>query len=192
MRVVISLRDKPVEEEMRRTARNAKLAGLDRRTLFATEPSGGAAAIIGPSFGRAATALRGAGWADARSVAGSRVRAGGGDDRRPPEEDGVGRGVVALAHARSTSPASRRWTSGTGAALRPRGQSRRGRDRREARRGEEGREVRGPLHGIPILIKDNIGTADRMTTTAGSLGARRIDPGRRRVHRRERCARPGR
>jgi amidase len=28
--------------------------------------------------------------------------------------------------------------------------------------------VRGPLHGIPILLKDNIGTADRMTTTAGS------------------------
>jgi amidase len=29
--------------------------------------------------------------------------------------------------------------------------------------------LRGPLHGIPILIKDNIDTADRMTTTAGSL-----------------------
>jgi amidase len=28
---------------------------------------------------------------------------------------------------------------------------------------------RGPLHGIPILLKDNIGTADKMTTTAGSL-----------------------
>jgi amidase len=28
--------------------------------------------------------------------------------------------------------------------------------------------VRGPLHGIPILIKDNIDTADLMTTTAGS------------------------
>ena len=28
---------------------------------------------------------------------------------------------------------------------------------------------RGPLHGIPVLIKGNIGTADRMTTTAGSL-----------------------
>ena len=28
---------------------------------------------------------------------------------------------------------------------------------------------RGPLHGIPILIKDNIDTADRMTTTAGSF-----------------------
>ena len=29
--------------------------------------------------------------------------------------------------------------------------------------------ARGPLHGIPLLIKDNIDTADRMTTTAGSL-----------------------
>src|SRR6478736_3963894 len=28
---------------------------------------------------------------------------------------------------------------------------------------------RGPLHGIPVLLKDNIGTHDRMTTTAGSL-----------------------
>lgn len=29
--------------------------------------------------------------------------------------------------------------------------------------------VRGPLHGIPILIKDNIDSADQMLTTAGSL-----------------------
>jgi amidase len=28
--------------------------------------------------------------------------------------------------------------------------------------------VRGPLHGIPVLVKDNIDTADRMHTTAGS------------------------
>jgi amidase len=28
---------------------------------------------------------------------------------------------------------------------------------------------RGPLHGVPVLIKDNINTADRMMTTAGSL-----------------------
>jgi amidase len=28
---------------------------------------------------------------------------------------------------------------------------------------------RGPLHGIPVLIKDNIDTHDRMTTSAGSL-----------------------
>ncbi len=30
--------------------------------------------------------------------------------------------------------------------------------------------VRGPLHGIPVVLKDNIDTADRMQTAAGSLG----------------------
>ncbi len=30
-------------------------------------------------------------------------------------------------------------------------------------------KVRGPLHGIPVVIKDNIDTADKMQTTAGSL-----------------------
>ena len=35
---------------------------------------------------------------------------------------------------------------------------------------ERGRgHVRGPLHGIPILVKDNFATRDRMETTAGSL-----------------------
>jgi amidase len=28
---------------------------------------------------------------------------------------------------------------------------------------------RGPLHGVPVLVKDNLDTADRMATTAGSL-----------------------
>jgi len=36
---------------------------------------------------------------------------------------------------------------------------------KERKRGK----VRGPLHGIPVLIKDNIDTADKMHTTAGSL-----------------------
>jgi amidase len=35
---------------------------------------------------------------------------------------------------------------------------------------------RGPLHGIPVLIKDNIVTADRMHTTAGSLALIDIKP----------------
>ena len=30
-------------------------------------------------------------------------------------------------------------------------------------------KLRGPLHGLPVLIKDNIATADRMHTSAGSL-----------------------
>ena len=35
----------------------------------------------------------------------------------------------------------------------------------ERRRGS----IRGPLHGIPLLVKDNIATDDQMQTTAGSL-----------------------
>ncbi len=31
------------------------------------------------------------------------------------------------------------------------------------------RGPRGPLHGVPVLVKDNLATADRMFTTAGSL-----------------------
>src|SRR5207244_3376283 len=30
-------------------------------------------------------------------------------------------------------------------------------------------KLRGPLHGIPILVKDNLATNDKMQTTAGSL-----------------------
>jgi amidase len=40
---------------------------------------------------------------------------------------------------------------------------------RELDRERRDKGLRGPLHGIPVLIKDNIDTADRMETTAGSL-----------------------
>src|SRR6266699_465106 len=36
-------------------------------------------------------------------------------------------------------------------------------------RERQARGPRGPLHGIPLLLKDNLATADRMQTTAGSL-----------------------
>jgi len=40
---------------------------------------------------------------------------------------------------------------------------------RELDRERREKGPRGPLHGIPVLIKDNIDTADKMETTAGSL-----------------------
>ncbi len=40
-------------------------------------------------------------------------------------------------------------------------------DRMDAER--KAGKIRGPLHGIPVLIKDNIDSADKMATTAGSL-----------------------
>ncbi len=36
--------------------------------------------------------------------------------------------------------------------------------------------ARGPLHGIPVLIKDNIATRDKMMTTAGSLALAGANP----------------
>jgi amidase len=40
-------------------------------------------------------------------------------------------------------------------------------DALDAERSAKG--LRGPLHGIPVMVKDNIDTADKMMTTAGSL-----------------------
>ncbi|PYP42633.1 MAG: amidase [Gemmatimonadetes bacterium] len=40
-------------------------------------------------------------------------------------------------------------------------------DRMDAER--KAGKTRGPLHGIPVLVKDNLDTGDRMVTTAGSL-----------------------
>ena len=47
-------------------------------------------------------------------------------------------------------------------------------DQLDAERKSKG--PRGPLHGVPILIKDNIGTADKMMTTAGSLALAGFTP----------------
>src|SRR3954464_735654 len=47
-------------------------------------------------------------------------------------------------------------------------------DRLDAER-KSGR-VRGPMHGIPVLLKDNIATADRMMTSAGSFALAGVTP----------------
>ena len=48
---------------------------------------------------------------------------------------------------------------------------------------------RGPLHGIPVMIKDNIDTADRMMTTAGSLAL--LDRSLQGFHRRRKLREAG-
>src|SRR6266542_3181916 len=49
-------------------------------------------------------------------------------------------------------------------------------DRLDAER-KAGR-VRGAMHGIPVLVKDNIATGDHMMTTAGSLALTGVTPPR--------------
>src|SRR2546426_1027689 len=49
-------------------------------------------------------------------------------------------------------------------------------DRLDAER--KANRVRGPMHGIPVLVKDNIATVDRMMTTAGSLALAGVTPPR--------------
>ncbi|MEU8872132.1 amidase [Streptomyces javensis] len=49
---------------------------------------------------------------------------------------------------------------------------------REARRLDAGQHPRGPLHGMPVLLKDLVETADRMHTTAGSLALEGLRPAR--------------
>src|SRR5687768_14591084 len=49
-------------------------------------------------------------------------------------------------------------------------------DALDAERRESG--PRGPMHGIPVLLKDNIDTADKTLTTAGSLALAGAPAGR--------------
>ena len=64
-------------------------------------------------------------------------------------------------------------------------------DRRRARQGAEGQGARGPLHGVPVLIKDNIDTADRWRPPP--VRWRWWAPSRRRTPSSwTACARPGR
>ncbi len=148
---------------MRRRARSTKTEGLDRRTLFRYGGAGGALSLLPPGLGRSAPALAAqmpkpdpfdleeatildlqkrmvSGEESARSLAEKYTARIEALDRRGP----------ALASVLEVNPDAIEIAEKLD------------QERRAGR-------VRGPLHGIPILIKDNIGTADRMTTTAGSL-----------------------
>lgn len=148
---------------MKRGDRSTKTTGLDRRTLFRYAGAGGVMALLPAGVGRSAPALAAqpakaetfeleeatildlqkrmvSGEESARSLTQKYMARIEALDRRGPELRSVLEiNPDALAIA----------------------------EKRDGER-KDGR-VRGPLHGIPILVKDNIGTADRMTTTAGSL-----------------------
>lgn len=146
---------------------SGRRGGLDRRGFLRTGAMGGALAALPPAFVRA-----------------------GGDDR--PGASSRGKGVPAFAFEEATL-ADLRGQLDSG-ALTARALTAAYLERIDAldRKGPGLRAVietnpdalkiaealdaerrdpaaRGPLFGIPILVKDNIGSADRMTTAAGSL-----------------------
>jgi amidase len=150
---------------MRNGARTAKLGGLDRRTLFRYGGIGGAAAVIGRAIGRAAPAPTQPAEAarvesfelDEATISDLQKKMVSGEESaRSLTEKYLAR-IEALDRK---GPELRSVLEANPDAIAIA-------EKLDVER-KSGR-VRGPLHGIPVLVKDNIGTADRMTTTAGSL-----------------------
>ena len=153
--------------------------GLDRRGFLRLGAAGGLAAAV-PGVGAAV-----AGEGGERAADGSEdvhPYAPGGDPGRWDDFELAGAGVAELAEAmesgdRTAAEIAARYMDRIraldrrGPALRqvlelnPDALSIARRLDRERERGE----TRGPLHGIPVILKDNIDTGDRMDTSAGSL-----------------------
>ena len=154
---------------MRQGARNAKPGGLDRRTLFRYGAIGGAAAVIGQSIGRAAPtpALQSAQTAQSTGVAAFALDEATIADLQKKMASGEesARSLTQIYLARIE--ALDRKGPGLSSVLETNPEAMTIAETLDAER--KAGKARGPLHGIPILLKDNIGTADRMTTTAGSL-----------------------
>jgi amidase len=150
---------------------------MDRRSFVATGLATGAAVVVSPAAAHAASTL------PARPVSG-RAPSPASAPAAPPQ------GSFDLEEATLAQLAegmrSGRWTArrlaeqylaridaldqrgpNLHAMLEPNPDALAIADRLDAERRERG--PRGPLHGVPVLIKDNIDTADRMHTSAGSL-----------------------
>jgi amidase len=148
---------------MRRRAPNTKTDGLDRRTLFRYGGAGGVLTLLSPAAGRSAPApapeeaTPGPFELEEASILDLQKRMVSGEESARSLTEKYSARIEALDRR---GPALRSVLEVNPDALEIA-------EKLDAER-KAGR-VRGPLHGIPILIKDNIGTADRMTTTAGSL-----------------------
>src|SRR5215831_8332190 len=142
----------------------ATQTGIDRRTLLRYGAIGGALAAAGPVVARSGASSQATSPApaaafelDELTIADLQQRMQSGQDssrslvekyaRRIEELDRQGPSLRAVLEVNPDAPAIAEALDA------------------ERRAGK----VRGPLHGIPVLLKDNIGTADRMQTTAGSL-----------------------
>src|SRR5256714_6305150 len=160
---------------MARTKRREGSA-MSRRSFIGTGLLGGMAAVVGNNLiGPAASARAAQRWAGAADVkfdweeltvtdAQAALKSGKLSARRLTEMyleriEKVDRGGPALNSVIETNPEALAIADALD------------RERKQGR-------VRGPLHGIPVLIKDNISTADRMETTAGSLALVGARPGR--------------
>jgi amidase len=147
-------------------SRKSGAEGIDRRSFFRYGALGGAAAMAGGALGAPARAVRnspsevakpGPFELDERTVTDLQKKMASGEEtaRSLAEKylfriDEVDRKGPELRSVIETNP------DALEIAAELDGERKAGR-------------LRGPLHGIPVLVKDNVGTADRMTTTAGSL-----------------------
>ena len=93
------------------------------------------------------------------------------DGHRPPAEARGGRADERAAHARLHQPDRGGQRARAGDQRGPRRQPARAAGRRGRRPRARDRPPRGPLHGIPVLVKDNLDVAG-LPTTAGSSRSR--------------------
>jgi amidase len=151
---------------MRKQTNQGKASGMDRRKILRYGALGGAAAAVGPAIARGSTAASLASLAPAAAESfpleeatiaelQSRMQSGEETSRSLVQKyvariEALDRRGPELCSVLEVNPDA----IAIAAALDS-----------ERKAGK----VRGPLHGIPVLVKDNVGTADRMTTTAGSL-----------------------